>query len=54
MGIRVSSRGASQVVEELEKILALNNLLISLRNHPDISRFARGVGPVSLLGRDFN
>ncbi|KAI8523482.1 hypothetical protein RHMOL_Rhmol13G0077300 [Rhododendron molle] len=43
-------RGSSQVVEELEKILAFNHLLISLKNHPDISRFARGVGPVSLHG----
>ncbi|XP_058198739.1 protein TIC110, chloroplastic isoform X2 [Rhododendron vialii] len=42
--------GSSQVVEELEKILAFNHLLISLKNHPDISRFARGVGPVSLHG----
>lgn len=49
-----SCRGASQVVEELENILSFNHLLVSLKNHPDISRFARGVGPVSLLGKGFN
>ncbi|KAE9460931.1 hypothetical protein C3L33_07152, partial [Rhododendron williamsianum] len=49
-GMGFSSRGSSQVVEELEKILAFNHLLISLNNHPDISRFACGVGPVSLHG----
>lgn len=31
-------------------MLNFNNLLISLKNHPDANRFARGVGPVSLLG----
>ncbi|KAK4274891.1 hypothetical protein QN277_018054 [Acacia crassicarpa] len=39
-----------QAVEELDKILAFNDLLVSLKNHPDIDRFARGVGPVSLTG----
>lgn len=46
-----SSPGVSQVVEELDKILAFNNLLISLKNHPDVDRFACGVGPISLLGK---
>jgi hypothetical protein len=44
------STGASQVVEELDKVLAFNDLLISFKNHPDIDRLARGVGPVSLAG----
>lgn len=43
-------RDAKLIVEELDKILAFNNLLVSLKNHPDASRFARGVGPVSLIG----
>jgi hypothetical protein len=44
------STGASQVVEELDKVLAFNDLLISFKNHSDIDRLARGVGPVSLAG----
>lgn len=47
----IFSPGFSQAVEELEKILAFNNLLVSLKNHPDVDYFARGVGPVSLLGK---
>ncbi|XP_026412654.1 protein TIC110, chloroplastic-like [Papaver somniferum] len=46
-------RGATQVVEELEKILAFNNKLMSLSSHPEAARFALGVGPVSLLGGDY-
>lgn len=49
--IRISSQGVTKVVEEVDKVLALNNLLISLKNHPDSDRFAPGVGPVSLLGK---
>lgn len=40
----------SQVVEELNKVLMFNDLLISFKNHSDIDRLARGVGPVSLVG----
>ncbi|XP_057953310.1 protein TIC110, chloroplastic [Malania oleifera] len=47
-------RGATQAVEELDKILVFNNMLISLRNHPDANRFARGLGPVSLLGGEYD
>lgn len=39
-------------MEVLDKVLAFNNLLISLKNHPDADRLARGVGPVSLIGKD--
>ncbi|PON66189.1 Protein TIC [Trema orientale] len=49
-----AAQGVTQVVEELDKVLALNNLLISLKNHPDSDRFAPGVGPVSLLGGEYD
>ncbi|WJX94017.1 hypothetical protein P8452_75482 [Trifolium repens] len=42
--------GVIEAVEELDKILAFINLLISLKNHADVDSFARGVGLVSLLG----
>ncbi|XP_062013776.1 protein TIC110, chloroplastic [Rosa rugosa] len=45
--------GVTRVVEELDKVLALNSLLISLKNQPDAVRFAPGVGPISLLGGDY-
>lgn len=38
-------------MEELDKVVAFNNLLISLKEHPDADRFARGISPVSLIGR---
>uniref|UniRef100_A0A6N2LJ44 Protein TIC110, chloroplastic n=1 Tax=Salix viminalis TaxID=40686 RepID=A0A6N2LJ44_SALVM len=41
-----------KVVEELDKILAFNNKLISLKNHEDAASFACGVGPVSVSGLD--
>ncbi|CAJ2652764.1 unnamed protein product [Trifolium pratense] len=44
----------SQVVEELNKVLAFNDLLISFKNHSDIDRLARGVGPVSLVGGEYD
>ncbi|XP_004500340.1 protein TIC110, chloroplastic-like [Cicer arietinum] len=46
--------GVIQVIEELDKILAFNNLLITLKNHADVDLFARGVGPVSLLGGNYD
>lgn len=46
-----SSSGVSEAVEELDKILVFNDLLISLKNHPDVDRIARGVGAVSLIGK---
>ncbi|XP_011080674.1 protein TIC110, chloroplastic isoform X2 [Sesamum indicum] len=52
--LKSRSRSAQPVLEELDKILAFNNLLISLKNHPDASRFARGVGPVSLIGGEYD
>ncbi|XP_071741800.1 protein TIC110, chloroplastic [Rutidosis leptorrhynchoides] len=49
-----TARDARLIVEELDKILAFNNSLVSLKNHPDASRFARGVGPISLIGGDYD
>ncbi|TKY47229.1 TIC110 protein [Spatholobus suberectus] len=49
-----SVSGVSQAVEELDKMLAFNNLLISLKNHLDVDHFAHGVGPVSLLGGEYD
>ncbi|GMJ14847.1 ARABIDOPSIS THALIANA TRANSLOCON AT THE INNER ENVELOPE MEMBRANE OF CHLOROPLASTS 110 [Hibiscus trionum] len=46
--------GVKQAVEELDKILSFNDLLISLSKHPDADRFARGLGPVSLVGGDYD
>ncbi|KAK7276097.1 hypothetical protein RIF29_17230 [Crotalaria pallida] len=45
--------GVNQAVEELDRILAFNNLLTSFKNHPDVDRFARGVGPISLVGGEY-
>ncbi|KAM7496381.1 hypothetical protein LguiA_020795 [Lonicera macranthoides] len=45
---------AGNVIEELDKVVAFNNLLISLKNHPDASRFARGLGPISLFGGEYD
>lgn len=42
--------GMPQVIEELEKVLAFNDLLTELSKHPEASQFAPGVGPVSLIG----
>lgn len=51
---RTRARGTTVVVEELNKILAFNNLLLSLKNNPDAGSFARGVGPVSLVGGEYD
>ncbi|KAK9126786.1 hypothetical protein Scep_015632 [Stephania cephalantha] len=49
-----AATGVAQVIEELDKILAFNDRLISLRNHSDAGNFAPGVGPVSLLGGEYD
>ncbi|MQL87979.1 hypothetical protein Taro_020521 [Colocasia esculenta] len=51
---KYSSRGLAEVVEELGKVLAFNDSLLSLNKHPDAERFAPGVGPISLLGGDYD
>ncbi|KAL0723804.1 hypothetical protein Bca4012_038403 [Brassica carinata] len=43
-------KSMSLVVEELEKVLEFNNLLVSLKSHSEADQFARGVGPISLIG----
>ncbi|KAK6163835.1 hypothetical protein DH2020_000699 [Rehmannia glutinosa] len=53
-GLKSRARAVPRAIEELDKMLAFNNLLISLKNHPDASRFARGVGPVSLIGGEYD
>lgn len=49
-----TAKEARLIVEELDKVLAFNNLLVSLSNHPDAIRFARGLGPVSLSGGEYD
>ncbi|CAH1447014.1 unnamed protein product [Lactuca virosa] len=49
-----TARDAKLIVDELDKILAFNNSLVSLKNHPDANRFARGVGPISLIGGEYD
>ncbi|ERN08576.1 protein TIC110, chloroplastic [Amborella trichopoda] len=51
---RSRTKGLTKVVEELEKIIAFNKLLVSLSNHPEVARFAQGIGPVSLLGGEYD
>ncbi|KAJ6791978.1 protein TIC110, chloroplastic isoform X2 [Iris pallida] len=51
---RGKTTGTMQVMEELEKVLALNDSLTHLTKLPEAGQFAMGVGPVSLLGGDFD
>lgn len=51
---RARTTGLAPVMEELEQILSFNNLLMSFKSHPDASRFAVGIGPVSLFGGAFD
>ncbi|KAL9316482.1 hypothetical protein ACSQ67_017483 [Phaseolus vulgaris] len=46
--------GVSQAIAELDGVLEFNNSLISFKNHPNVDRFARGVGPVSLVGGEYD
>ncbi|KAM7501737.1 hypothetical protein LguiB_000641 [Lonicera macranthoides] len=45
---------AGNVIDELDKIVAFSNLLVSWKNHPDASRFALGLGPISLSGGEYD
>ncbi|KAK4763452.1 hypothetical protein SAY87_012890 [Trapa incisa] len=49
-----AARGINKVVEELDQILAFNNLLITLKNHADANCFARGIAPVSIIGGEYD
>ncbi|KAH9605717.1 hypothetical protein KSS87_007724 [Heliosperma pusillum] len=51
---RTRTGGTAEVVQELNKILAFNNHLISVKNNPDAGNFARGIGPVSLVGGEYD
>ncbi|PKU78160.1 Protein TIC110, chloroplastic [Dendrobium catenatum] len=51
---RMQAGRTTQVVEEIEKVLALNDLLSRFSKHPESSRFVPGVGPISLLGGEFD
>ncbi|XP_038972833.1 protein TIC110, chloroplastic [Phoenix dactylifera] len=46
--------GTTLVIEELNKVLAFNDLLTSLSKHPEADQFAPGIGPVSLLGGEYD
>ncbi|KAL2488562.1 protein TIC [Forsythia ovata] len=52
--LKSRTRDGQRIIAEIDKILAFNNLLISLKSHPDASRFARGVGPVYLIGGEYD
>jgi hypothetical protein len=51
---RTRAAGVTEVVQELDKILAFNDLLVSLKNHQDAASFACGIGPVSLVGGEYD
>ncbi|XP_057549314.1 protein TIC110, chloroplastic [Amaranthus tricolor] len=51
---RTRARGTIDVVLELDKILAFNDVLLSLKNHPDAHKFARGIAPISLVGGEYD
>ncbi|XP_062205364.1 protein TIC110, chloroplastic-like [Phragmites australis] len=40
----------TQAVEEVKSVIKFNSLLTILSKHPQADRFARGLGPVSLVG----
>ncbi|XP_074583679.1 protein TIC110, chloroplastic [Curcuma longa] len=49
-----ATRGIEHVVQELDKVLEFNNLLTSLSKHHENGQFAPGVGPISLLGGEYD
>ncbi|KAK8964807.1 hypothetical protein KSP40_PGU014691 [Platanthera guangdongensis] len=51
---RMQAERASQVVEEIDKVLALTDLLTRLSKHPEANRFVPGIGPISLLGGEYD
>ncbi|KAI4383479.1 hypothetical protein MLD38_009313 [Melastoma candidum] len=46
--------GAAQAIVGLNKVLSFNNSLVTLKAHPNADRFAPGVGPVSLIGGEYD
>ncbi|KAL6516428.1 hypothetical protein OROGR_019733 [Orobanche gracilis] len=53
-GLKSRTRAVHHTIEELDEMLTFNNMLMSLKDHPDSSRFARGVGPISLIGGEYD
>ncbi|CAM8961452.1 unnamed protein product [Rhodiola kirilowii] len=51
---RARAAGPTKAIEELNKILSFNNTLVSLRNHPESENLPRGIGPVSLIGGEYD
>uniref|UniRef100_A0A7N0TG74 Uncharacterized protein n=1 Tax=Kalanchoe fedtschenkoi TaxID=63787 RepID=A0A7N0TG74_KALFE len=51
---RARAAGPTKAIEELNTILSFNNLLVSLRNHPESANLPRGIGPVSLIGGEYD
>ncbi|KAK4785173.1 hypothetical protein SAY86_001862 [Trapa natans] len=50
----LAARGVNVVIDELDQILAFNNLLITLKNHADANLFARGIAPLSIIGGEYD
>ncbi|KAG9441612.1 hypothetical protein H6P81_017466 [Aristolochia fimbriata] len=48
------AKGTAQVIEELEKILKFHKSLIMLSSSPHVDSFASGVGPVCLIGGEYD
>lgn len=51
---RMQAGRTAHVVEEIEKVLALNDFLTRLSKHTESNRFIPGVGPISLLGGEYD
>ncbi|KAL8129877.1 hypothetical protein V2J09_019032 [Rumex salicifolius] len=51
---RTGAVRGKEIMDELNKILAFNNHLLSLANHSDAGKLARGIGQVSLNGGEFD
>ncbi|KAK1272270.1 hypothetical protein QJS04_geneDACA005893 [Acorus gramineus] len=55
--LKSRTRAASQTtgaIEELDKIIRFNDSLMLLSKHPEVNRFAPGIGPVSLIGGEYD
>lgn len=51
---RTKTRGMEHVIEETDKVVYFNNSLTLLKQHPDAGQFALGIGPLSLVGGEFD
>ncbi|CAN1266359.1 Protein TIC110, chloroplastic [Linum perenne] len=50
----VAASGLKQAVDAIDAVLAFNDRLISFKDHADADRYARGVGPISVLGGEYD